>query len=77
MASRFNREVPLFTERPFLLSIDGHVVNGRIDAIFGGPDGGWEVVDYKTGRQPGRRRADPAGRVRVGVCRCGASAART
>ncbi len=52
MASRFNRELPLFTERPFLLSIDGHVVNGRIDAIFAAPGGGWEVVDYKTGRQP-------------------------
>src|SRR5206468_3621407 len=30
LSSRFNRERPLFTERPFLLSIDGYVVNGRI-----------------------------------------------
>jgi DNA helicase-2/ATP-dependent DNA helicase PcrA len=28
------------------------VVGGRIDAIFGEPDGKWEVVDYKTGRVP-------------------------
>jgi RecB family exonuclease len=28
------------------------VVNGRIDAIFAAPGGGWEVVDYKTGRRP-------------------------
>jgi DNA helicase-2/ATP-dependent DNA helicase PcrA len=50
--SRFADGVPLFTERPFLLYLDGMVVGGRIDAIFGQPDGPWEVVDYKTGRVP-------------------------
>jgi DNA helicase-2/ATP-dependent DNA helicase PcrA len=50
--SRFARAVPLFAERPFLLYIDGFVVGGRIDAIFGVQDGPWEVVDYKTGRRP-------------------------
>jgi DNA helicase-2/ATP-dependent DNA helicase PcrA len=50
--SRFAAAPPLFAERPFLLSIDGFVVSGRIDAIFGAPDGKWEVVDYKTGRTP-------------------------
>jgi DNA helicase-2/ATP-dependent DNA helicase PcrA len=50
--SRFAEQVPLFTERPFLLYLDGMVVGGRIDAIFEGPEGRWEVVDYKTGRVP-------------------------
>jgi DNA helicase II / ATP-dependent DNA helicase PcrA len=50
--SRFADKVPLFAERPFLLSVDGFVIRGRIDAIYGEPDGPWEVVDYKTGRQP-------------------------
>jgi DNA helicase II / ATP-dependent DNA helicase PcrA len=50
--SRFANEVPLFTERPFLLHLDGLVVGGRIDAIFGEPGGPWEIVDYKTGRVP-------------------------
>src|ERR671919_372838 len=50
--SRFAERVPLFTERPFLLYLDGMVVGGRIDAIFGEADGPWEVVDYKTGRMP-------------------------
>jgi DNA helicase-2/ATP-dependent DNA helicase PcrA len=50
--SRFADRVPLFTERPFLLYLDGMVVGGRIDAIFGVHDGPWEVVDYKTGRVP-------------------------
>ena len=51
-ASRFADQVPLFTERPFLLYLDGIVVGGRIDAIFGQLEGSWEVVDYKTGRVP-------------------------
>ena len=50
--SRFADRVPLYAERPFLLYVDGAVVGGRIDAIFGDPDGPWEVVDYKTGRVP-------------------------
>ncbi|MGH2683719.1 MAG: ATP-dependent helicase [Actinomycetota bacterium] len=50
--SRFAERVPLYVERPFLLWIDGTVVGGRIDAVFGEPDGPWEVVDYKTGRVP-------------------------
>jgi DNA helicase II / ATP-dependent DNA helicase PcrA len=51
-ASRFADRVPLHTERPFLLYLDGVVVGGRIDAIFGEPEGHWEIVDYKTGRLP-------------------------
>jgi DNA helicase-2/ATP-dependent DNA helicase PcrA len=50
--SRFADVVPLYTERPFILYLDGMVVGGRIDAVFGEPDGPWEVVDYKTGRVP-------------------------
>ena len=50
--SRFFGVSPLYAERPFLLYLDGMVVGGRIDAIFGEPDGRWEVVDYKTGRVP-------------------------
>ena len=28
------------------------MIGGRIDAVFGAPDGSWEVVDYKTGNRP-------------------------
>ena len=52
LASRFASAPPLYAERPFLLRVGGHVVSGRIDAVFGTPDGAWEVVDYKTGRRP-------------------------
>ncbi|HXF56838.1 MAG TPA: ATP-dependent DNA helicase [Actinomycetota bacterium] len=50
--SRFARAVPLYVERPFLLALEGVVVRGRMDAIFGTPEGPWEVVDYKTGQPP-------------------------
>src|SRR5207244_6785093 len=50
--SRFASRTPLWTERPFLLFIEDMVVGGRVDAIFDRAGGGWEVVDYKTGRPP-------------------------
>ena len=50
LASRFGDQTPLFAERPFLLRIGDSAVSGRIDAIYGTPDGPWEVVDWKTGR---------------------------
>jgi DNA helicase-2/ATP-dependent DNA helicase PcrA len=37
--------------------IDGVAVRGRMDAVFAEPDGGWTVVDWKTGALP-----DPARR---------------
>ena len=52
LESRFAARTPLFAERAFLLRLDGSTVNGRIDAIYGMPDGPWEIVDYKTGRAP-------------------------
>lgn len=62
LASRFAKMVPLFAERPFLLSMGGFTVGGGIDAIFGAADGPWEVVDYKTGRKP---EGDPQSRVQL------------
>ncbi len=50
--SRFAGEIPLSTERPFLLLLDGWLIRGRIDAIYGEAEGPWEVVDFKTGRVP-------------------------
>src|SRR5438094_909325 len=52
LSSRFAGHVPLYAERPFLLHVDGHVVGGRIDAVYGTAEGPWEVVDYKTGKVP-------------------------
>ena len=52
LESRFAALTPLYAERAFLLRVDDATVNGRIDAIYGTPDGPWEIVDYKTGRAP-------------------------
>ena len=39
-------------EVPFEMSVEGVVVRGRMDAVFTAPDGGWQVVDWKTGARP-------------------------
>ncbi len=49
LESSYADRTPLFAERAFLLRIGPYAVGGRIDAIFGEPDGPWEVVDWKTG----------------------------
>ena len=49
LSSRFAGAVPVFAERAFLLRVGEFTVGGRIDAIYGEPDGPWEVVDWKTG----------------------------
>jgi DNA helicase-2/ATP-dependent DNA helicase PcrA len=49
-AGRWPREV----EVPFETRIGDRLVRGRIDAVFADwPDGGYDVVDWKTGRPPG------------------------
>ena len=53
--SRFAGRTPLFAEREFLLFVEGRSIRGRIDAIYGEPDGRWEVVDYKTGKSRASR----------------------
>ncbi|MCD0446166.1 DEAD/DEAH box helicase [Glycomyces sp. A-F 0318] len=39
-------------EVPFVIEYEGIVVRGRIDAVFHRDDGGYDVVDWKTGRPP-------------------------
>jgi DNA helicase-2/ATP-dependent DNA helicase PcrA len=43
---------PVEVEVPFELVIDDIVVRGRMDAVFRDTDGGFTVVDWKTGRRP-------------------------
>jgi len=53
LAGPFADRVPLAVEAPFELSLAGHVVAGRIDAVYAVGNGsgtGYEVVDWKTGR---------------------------
>jgi DNA helicase-2/ATP-dependent DNA helicase PcrA len=64
LASEWARRLPVEVEVPFetVLFDDGvdgpgggTVLRGRMDAVFADPDGGWTVVDWKTGAVP-----DPA-----------------
>ncbi len=44
---------PLEVEVPFDMVVGDRVVRGRIDAVFAdSAEGGYDVVDWKTGRQP-------------------------
>jgi DNA helicase-2/ATP-dependent DNA helicase PcrA len=45
--------VPHDVEVPFATVVAGVVVRGRMDAVYAYPDGRYDVVDWKTGAQPG------------------------
>ncbi|MHA7209444.1 ATP-dependent helicase [Arthrobacter sp. MDT1-65] len=43
---------PAAIEAPIETRIGSIVVRGRIDAVFRDADGGWDLIDWKTGRPP-------------------------
>jgi len=51
-ASVWADRVPVEVETPFILELAGVVIRGRMDAVFASVDGGYEVVDWKTGKPP-------------------------
>ncbi len=63
---------PVWLERSFNFRIGPHQLRGRVDRVDRSADGGYELIDYKTGERrssvaPFRRRPDralPAGRPR-------------
>ena len=57
LGSRFADVAPLHAERPFLLRLE-RFDGGRTDRrrSTASPTAPWEVVDWKTGRRPARRR---------------------
>jgi DNA helicase-2/ATP-dependent DNA helicase PcrA len=52
LASPWAARRPLDVEVPFELVVGDTVVRGRMDAVFADPDGGFTIVDWKTGRRP-------------------------
>jgi DNA helicase-2/ATP-dependent DNA helicase PcrA len=52
LASPWAKRDPVEVEVPFELVVGDTIVRGRIDAVFADPDGGFTVVDWKTGRRP-------------------------
>jgi DNA helicase II / ATP-dependent DNA helicase PcrA len=43
---------PVAVEQAFELLVGGRLVRGRIDAVYPAADGGYDVIDYKTGSVP-------------------------
>lgn len=52
MTSSWADRIPYEVEVPFTFDLDGVSVRGRMDAVYADDDGGWTVVDWKTGRVP-------------------------
>jgi DNA helicase-2/ATP-dependent DNA helicase PcrA len=60
LASEWADRVPVEVEVPFATEVGGVVVRGRMDAVFRTAEGGFDVVDWKTGRRPSGAAADAA-----------------
>ncbi|MCU1682083.1 MAG: ATP-dependent helicase [Amycolatopsis sp.] len=58
-ASEWANRMPFDVEVPFSTDVDGVAVRGRMDAVFAEPDGGWTVVDWKTGGVPDAAKMRP------------------
>ena len=52
LSSQWADRVPADVEVPFETEVDGVSVRGRMDAVYADSDGGWTVVDWKTGAVP-------------------------
>ncbi|MEV0605788.1 UvrD-helicase domain-containing protein [Polymorphospora rubra] len=50
--SEWADRMPHEVEVPFATVVAGVVVRGRMDAVYADPGGRYDVVDWKTGRQP-------------------------
>ncbi|MEY2399823.1 MAG: ATP-dependent helicase UvrD/PcrA, partial [Actinomycetota bacterium] len=50
--SAYAAAAPVGAEAQFDLFVGGHMVRGRVDAVYAHADGAIELVDFKTGRPP-------------------------
>ncbi|GGK16967.1 ATP-dependent DNA helicase [Pilimelia terevasa] len=60
LASEWADRTPADVEVPFATVVGGVVLRGRMDAVFADADGGFDVVDWKTGRRPAGPAAEAA-----------------
>lgn len=60
---------PVDVEVPFDMLIGDRVVRGRIDAVFADDDGGFTVVDWKTGTPPSEPETLQNNAIQLGVYR--------
>ena len=76
LASRWAVRTPLEIEMPFEMSLGGHLVRGRIDAVFADADDGVMVLDWKTGNPPAGDEARGRAELQLAVYRVAAAALR-
>ncbi len=57
-ASEWAQRTPAYIEVPVETKVDAVVVRGRIDAVFQDADGGWDLIDWKTGAPPSSAKLD-------------------
>jgi len=67
--SEWAGRTPVAVEVPFDMLLGGTVVRGRVDAVFADPDGGFTVVDWKTGDAPEDPQSAAQAAVQLGVYR--------
>lgn len=69
-AGEWGQRWPAEVEMPFETRVGDRLVRGRIDAIFADdPAGGFDVVDWKTGRPPRPGREERAVAVQLAAYR--------
>ncbi len=69
LSSEWAARTPVEVEPPFELLVAGVLVRGRADAVFSTPDGGLDVVDWKTGRPPSGAEEESVRAVQLAVYR--------
>ena len=74
--SSWSARTPIDVEVPFDMMISGTVVRGRIDAVFADPDGGFTVVDWKTGEPPATQEALQNNAIQLAIYRLAWAATR-
>jgi DNA helicase II / ATP-dependent DNA helicase PcrA len=52
LADGWGERRPVAVEAPFEMAVGGRLIRGRIDAVYRDDDGGFDVIDYKTGSVP-------------------------
>jgi DNA helicase-2/ATP-dependent DNA helicase PcrA len=57
LTSEWGERTPYDVEIAFETEIAGVTLRGRMDAVYADPDGGWTVVDWKTGALPDEHAA--------------------
>jgi DNA helicase-2/ATP-dependent DNA helicase PcrA len=67
--SEWADRVPVSVEVAFATTVAGVVIRGRMDAVYGYPDGTYDVVDWKTGRRPAPGRDADAAAVQLAAYR--------